>query len=83
MTPATVPWLAVRARLPKSELHHRDHRRRSIEQPGVDYVDLYLVHWPGGGATWAWPGMGAARTRNYARAIGVSNFDAAELGPQT
>jgi diketogulonate reductase-like aldo/keto reductase len=51
----------------------------SIEQLGVDYVDLYLVHWPGGGATWAWPGMEAARTRNYARAIGVSNFDADEL----
>ena len=33
----------------------------SIEQLGVDYVDLYLVHWPGGGATWAWPGMEAAR----------------------
>jgi diketogulonate reductase-like aldo/keto reductase len=29
----------------------------SIELLGVDYVDLYLVHWPGGGPTWAWPGM--------------------------
>jgi diketogulonate reductase-like aldo/keto reductase len=51
----------------------------SIERLGVDYVDLYLVHWPGGGATWAWPGMEAARTRSYARAIGVSNFDTDEL----
>ena len=51
----------------------------SIEQLDVDYVDLYLVHWPGGGATWAWPGMEAARARSYARAIGVSNFDADEL----
>jgi diketogulonate reductase-like aldo/keto reductase len=51
----------------------------SIEKLGVDYVDLYLVHWPGGGATWAWPGMEAARTRSYARAIGVSNFDAGEI----
>ena len=51
----------------------------SIEQLGVDYVDLYLVHWPGGGATWAWPGMEAARARSYARAIGVSNFDTDEL----
>jgi diketogulonate reductase-like aldo/keto reductase len=51
----------------------------SIEQLRVDYVDLYLVHWPGGGATWAWPGMEAARARSYARAIGVSNFDAGEL----
>jgi diketogulonate reductase-like aldo/keto reductase len=52
----------------------------SIERLGVDYVDLYIVHWPGGGATWAWPGMEAARERNYARAIGVSNFDVDELG---
>jgi len=51
----------------------------SIERLGVDYVDLYLVHWPGGGASWAWPGMEAARARSYARAIGVSNFDAGEL----
>jgi len=51
----------------------------SIERLGVDYVDLYLVHWPGSGATWAWPGMEAAVARSYARAIGVSNFDAGEL----
>jgi 2,5-diketo-D-gluconate reductase A len=51
----------------------------SIEQLGVDYVDLYLVHWPAGGATWAWPGMEAALARSYARAIGVSNFDIDEL----
>jgi diketogulonate reductase-like aldo/keto reductase len=51
----------------------------SIERLGVDYVDLYLVHWPGGGAGWAWPGMEAARARSYARTIGVSNFDAREL----
>ena len=51
----------------------------SIERLGVDYVDLYLVHWPAGGATWAWPGMEAAHARSYARAIGVSNFDPDEL----
>ena len=51
----------------------------SIDRLGVDFVDLYLVHWPGGGATWAWPGMEAARERSYARSIGVSNFDVHEL----
>ena len=51
----------------------------SIERLGVDYVDLYLVHWPAGDATWARPGMEAARARSYARAIGVSNFDIDEL----
>ncbi|HEY7620124.1 MAG TPA: aldo/keto reductase [Solirubrobacteraceae bacterium] len=52
---------------------------RSIKQLDVDHVDLYLVHWPARGATWAWPGMEKARARGYARAIGVSNFDVCEL----
>jgi diketogulonate reductase-like aldo/keto reductase len=51
----------------------------SIERLGVDSVDLYLIHWPAGGPTWAWPGMEAARADGYARAIGVSNFDVGEL----
>ena len=51
----------------------------SVDQLEVDYVDLYLVHWPGGGASWAWPGMEDTRARSYARAIGVSNFDSHEL----
>jgi 2,5-diketo-D-gluconate reductase A len=52
---------------------------RSLERLGVDHVDLYLVHWPQGGPTWAWPGMERARELGYTRSIGVSNFDAAEL----
>jgi diketogulonate reductase-like aldo/keto reductase len=53
---------------------------RSLKQLGVEYVDLYLVHWPRGGASWAWPGMERARELGRARSIGVSNFDVAELG---
>jgi diketogulonate reductase-like aldo/keto reductase len=52
---------------------------RSLERLGVDQVDLYIIHWPQGGPTWAWPGMEAAHDRGYARSIGVSNFSAAEL----
>jgi diketogulonate reductase-like aldo/keto reductase len=52
---------------------------RSLRRLGVDQVDLYIVHWPQGGPTWAWPGMERARALGYARSIGVSNFDAAEL----
>jgi 2,5-diketo-D-gluconate reductase A len=51
----------------------------SLERLGVDYVDLYIVHWPGGGPTWAWPGMEKARELGYARSIGVSNFGVDEL----
>jgi 2,5-diketo-D-gluconate reductase A len=52
---------------------------RSLRRLGVDQVDLYLVHWPQGGPTWAWPGMMRARERGHARSIGVSNFSASEL----
>src|SRR5580693_7118059 len=52
---------------------------QSLRKLGVDQVDLYLVHWPQGGPTWAWPGMERARSLGYARSIGVSNFDVNEL----
>ena len=52
---------------------------RSLRRLGVDHVDLYIIHWPRGGATWAWPGMERTRELGYARSIGVSNFSAREL----
>jgi diketogulonate reductase-like aldo/keto reductase len=53
--------------------------RRSLQRLGVDHVDLYIIHWPEGGPTWAWPGMERARELGYARSIGVSNFSAGDL----
>ena len=67
--PSSIP--TVRTRRPRPQ--------RSLERLGVDQVDLYIIHWPGGGPTWAWPGMERARGRGFARSIGVSNFSAAEL----
>ena len=52
---------------------------RSLQRLGVDFVDLYIVHWPQGGPTWAWPGMEKTRELGYARSIGVSNFGSDEL----
>jgi diketogulonate reductase-like aldo/keto reductase len=53
--------------------------QRSLTRLGVDQVNLYLVHWPQGGATWAWPGMERARELGYARSVGVSNFNVNQL----
>src|SRR6478609_4191071 len=53
--------------------------QRSMERLGVDHLDLYIIHWPQGGPTWAWPGMERAHERGYARSIGVSNFSVGEL----
>jgi diketogulonate reductase-like aldo/keto reductase len=52
---------------------------RSVRRLGVDQVDLYIIHWPGGGPTWAWPGMEQALESGHTRAIGVSNFSVQEL----
>ncbi|HTA33034.1 MAG TPA: aldo/keto reductase [Solirubrobacteraceae bacterium] len=51
----------------------------SLRRLGVNYVDLYIIHWPQGGPTWAWPGMEKAKEQGSTRSIGVSNFSVAEL----
>jgi 2,5-diketo-D-gluconate reductase A len=51
----------------------------SLARMGLDYVDLYLVHWPQDSATAAWPGMVRALEAGLTRSIGVSNFSLAEV----
>lgn len=48
----------------------------SLERLGLDYVDLYLMHWPvAEHRNESWRGMESAVDDGRARAIGVSNFE--------
>jgi diketogulonate reductase-like aldo/keto reductase len=61
---------------------HKDPAREaenSLRRLEVDQVDLYIIHWPQNGPTWAWPGMERALERGHTRSIGVSNFSVSEL----
>ncbi|MCC2595805.1 aldo/keto reductase [Pusillimonas sp. MFBS29] len=49
----------------------------SLEKLGLDYVDLYLIHWPApaqGLFVQAWEGLIQLRDEGLAKSIGVSNF---------
>ncbi|HVQ95193.1 MAG TPA: aldo/keto reductase [Mycobacteriales bacterium] len=51
----------------------------SLDRLGLDYVDLYLIHWPTGAATRFWDRFEEFLAQGLAKAIGVSNYGAAEL----
>jgi diketogulonate reductase-like aldo/keto reductase len=53
--------------------------KRSLERLGIERIDLYIIHWPQGGPTWAWDGMQRAQAAGLARSIGVSNYSVAQL----
>ncbi len=53
---------------------------RSLERLGLDYVDLYLIHWPVPGCCLdTWHEMEKIYHSGRARAIGVSNFSQIQL----
>jgi diketogulonate reductase-like aldo/keto reductase len=49
---------------------------KSIKKLGIDYLDLYLIHWPVLGKTIeTWKAMEKIYDEGKARAIGVSNYN--------
>ncbi|HET9094768.1 MAG TPA: aldo/keto reductase [Solirubrobacteraceae bacterium] len=70
----------------RNDRHGRRHAlealEASLERLGLDWVDLYLIHWPQPRRDQyleTWEGLIEARERGLTRSIGVSNFHAAHL----
>jgi 2,5-diketo-D-gluconate reductase A len=56
--------------------------RDSLERLGLDYLDLYMIHWPlpsQGRYIDAWRGLIRLNEEGLARSIGVSNFKPAHI----
>ena len=65
---------------------HAGRERRTLEDSlralGMEYVDLWLVHWPprgGGAGTQTWKQFLALRDEGLARFVGVSNYSPAQI----
>ncbi len=52
---------------------------QSLKNLGTDYVDLLLLHWPFGNYYVGWRALEKAYEEGKVRAIGVSNFEPAQL----
>ena len=53
----------------------KDAFQESLDRLGLDYVDLYLIHWPAEGWQEAWAAMQELYVQGRMRALGVSNFE--------
>lgn len=75
----------VTSKLP-GQYHHRDDALKMLEESllrlRLDYLDLYLIHWPlpkRDNYVEAWTALVEAQKRGLVRSIGVSNFETAHL----
>ncbi len=48
--------------------------QQSLEKLGLEYVDLYLLHWPVEGGIAAWRTMEQMQSEGLIRSIGLSNY---------
>jgi 2,5-diketo-D-gluconate reductase A len=71
----------ITTKLPPGRADHaRETLAQSLEAVGVDQLDLWLIHWPPGGARPdVWEHFIAARDEGLVRAIGVSNYSLVQI----
>ena len=53
--------------------------KKSLERLELDFLDLYLIHWPGSDHMEAWKALIDLRKQGLVKSIGVSNFSSQQL----
>lgn len=74
--------LFITTKLWNEDIRNRNTRealKTSLEKLGLNYVDLYLIHWPAEGYVEAYLEMEKLQKEGLVRSIGVSNFRKSHL----
>ena len=74
--------LFITSKLWKADMGYEQAKKgfqTSLNKLGTDYLDLYLIHRPAGDIQGSWKAMEELYHAGKIKAIGVSNFDSAQL----